>query len=177
MSHAPYEPIPQAPPQWAQQPVAQRAPSRLLPILGVVLGSLGLVAGVGAWFRAAPSHEGAAAVYSEQEVSEAKAAVCEAYGRSLQAIRTAGTKPIDPQNWLPVAVNTRLAEVATSNTLINSLAAHPAASPELRQEIAKLAYSYQDMALIQLADGRLPDYQRQTNSADEAIAKIDELCR
>jgi hypothetical protein len=179
MSHAPYEPIPQAPPQWAQQPVAQRAPSRLLPILGVVLGSLGLVAGVGAWFRAAPSHEGAAAVYSEQEVSEAKAAVCEAYGKGLRAIQVAGgKKPGDPSDPLPVvAVNGRVAEVAVGNYLINTIGANQAAPSELGKLVSQLGKAYQDIALTQLGDGSRADVAPIAEEADRSIAKIEEICQ
>jgi len=180
MSHAPYEPVPQAPPHWAQQPVQPaRTPSRLLPVLGVVLGSLGLIAGVGAWFRAAPSTEGSAAVYSEQQVSEAKKAVCEAYGKGLKAIQVAGgKKPGDPSDPLPVvAVNGRVAEVAVGNYLINSVGANKAAPPALGELISQLGQAYQDIALTQFADGSRADVAPIAEQADRAISKIEQICQ
>lgn len=179
MSHAPYEPVPQAPPQWAQQPVQPgRAPSRLLPLLGVVLGSLGLIAGVAAWFRAAPSTEGASAVYSEQQVSEAKKAVCETFSEGMASLQAAGSKkPDNPADALPItAVNVRLAEVAFSNALFNSLNRNAATPKDLRDLTSQLAGIYQKIALIQLADGARADFHPVAAEADEIVPKIKQIC-
>lgn len=179
MSHAPYEPIPQAPPQWAQQPIQpSRAPSRLLPVLGVVLGSLGLIAGVAAWFRAAPSNEGASAVYSEQQVSEAKKAVCETFEQGMRSIRAAGNRRAEnPAESFSVAVNTRLAEVAVANAFFNTLNANPASPPELSGLIRQLGVIYEDIALTQLADGSKVDVDPIATQLDDAIPKVDGICR
>ena len=76
---------------------------------------------------------------------------------------------------LAIAVNTRLAEVAVGNYLINMINAHPAAPYELRELIKELAQSYQEIALKQLAESS--DYKQLGLDADEAISKIEQVCQ
>ncbi len=178
MSHAQYEPTPHAPPPWpAQSPAQGHRPSRVLPILGVVLGTLGLIVGIAAWFRAAPSDAAAEPVYSEQQVADAKTAVCEAYAKGILALQVAGAKKPDPADWLPVAVNTRLAETAMGGFLINVLNANPATPPQLQELTRQLALNYQEMAVIQLADKTPADFEPNRLVADDLIPKIDQSCR
>ena len=178
MSHAQYEPTPQSRPPWpAQVPVQGRSPSRLLPILGAVLGSLGLIVGIAAWFRAAPANVGERPVYSEQQVADAKTAVCDAYGKGIQALQVAGAKKPDPADWLPVAVNTRLAETAMGGFLINVLDANPATPPQLEELTRQLALNYQEMAVIQLADKMPAEFESNRLVADDLIPKIDQACQ
>ena len=176
MSHAQYDPTPTAPPPWAQPAPARGAGiARLLPVLGVVLGLLGLGMGVAAWFRAAPADVAGQTVYTEQQVSEAKEAVCGAYATGVQSFQIAGSKNVDNHSEaLAIAVNTRLAEVAVGNYLINMVNAHPAAPYELRELIKELAQSYQEIALKQLAESS--DYKQLGLDADEAISKIEQVC-
>ena len=180
MSHAQYEPTPQAPPPWpAQADVQGRAPSRVLPILGAVLGSLGLIAGVAAWFRAAPANVAESPVYSEQQVSDAKRAVCEAYAKGWHSLQVAGNqkKPDDPADTLPVvAVNGRVAEVAVGNYLINSADANPSAPNELKTLMRQLGAAYQDVVLTQLAGGSRSDVTPIGEGADQIRAKIEDIC-
>lgn len=177
MAHPQYGPASQAPPPWPPQaPVQRAAGSRLLPILGVALGLLGLIAGLAAWFRPLASTHSAEPAYSEQQVSDARKAVCEAYKKGVQALQVAGEKKPDPADWLPVAVNTRLAETAMGNYLINVLSAHPATAPELSEAITELALNYQEMAVMQLADKRSSDYESNTRATGELIPKINQLC-
>jgi hypothetical protein len=175
MSHAQHDPTPPAQRPWpAQAPVQGRGASRLLPVLGFAFGLLGLVAGVGAWFRAAPTGP-PPPVYSEQQVADAKEAVCEAYAKGVRSFQIAGNRQIaNPTEALPVAVNTRLAEVAVGNYLINAIDENPAAPAELQKSITVLAQSYQDIALEQLAESS--DYKQAGLNADEAISKIDKVC-
>jgi hypothetical protein len=178
MSHAQYDPTPKAPPPWAQPAPAQGAGiARLLPVLGVVLGLLGLGLGAAAWFRAAPADVGTP-VYTEQQVSEAKEAVCDAYTLGLGSLRAAGTrKPDNPAEALPTtAVNIRLAEVAVGNSLFNALAANPAAPDELSDQVNQLGNVYQRLALVHLADGSREDFYPIAAQADELIPKIDQRC-
>jgi hypothetical protein len=143
--------------------------------LGVVLGLLGLGMGAAAWFRAAPPDAAGKPVYTEQQVGEAKEAVCSAYARGVHSFQIAGSRKVDNHSeTLAIAVNTRLAEVAVGNYLINTANAYPAAPYELRQLIEKLAQSYQEIALTQLAESS--DYKHVGLDADEAISKIEQIC-
>lgn len=143
--------------------------------LGVVLGLLGLLVGVAAWFRAAP-HE-AVDVYTEQQVADAKKAVCEAYAEGVRSFRIAADRTVNnPEDRLPVAVNTRVAEVAVSNYLNNAIDTNPAAPVELQRSVRQLAKSYLDIALTQLAEGAAPDVEPFALSADDAIAETNRTC-
>ena len=179
MSYAQYDPASQAPPPWPPQAPAQgRGPSRLLPILGAVLGLLGLIAGVAAWFRAAPSNVVANPTYSEQQVADAKKAVCEAYAKGVRSMRVVAGRVVDnPADTLPVAVNSRLAEVAVANYYVNALSANPAVPSELQDLLRRLSQAYQDVALIQLADGTPVDYKPEKEVVNESVRKLDQLCQ
>jgi len=170
MSHAQYEPTPQAPPPWpAQAPVQGRSQSRLLPILGAALGLLGLIVGVAAWFRAAPSNVATNPLYSEQQVADAKQAVCEAYAKGMRSIRTVGSVKVDPQNWFPTAVNTRLAGFAVGTYFFDSLNANPATPSELYVLVQQVGEAYRDIALTQLADGTPLDYRSSNDTVQELV--------
>ena len=179
MSHAQYDPTPKAPPPWAQSAPAQGPGiARLLPVLGVVLGLLGLGMGAAAWFRATPAITAEAPAFSDQQVVDASAALCGAYTNGVRSMRVVAARIIDnPADTLPVAVNSRLAEVAVGNYFINALAANPAASPELQEPLLQLARAYQDVALIQLANGTPSDYKSEKAIVNEAVARLDRLCQ
>lgn len=178
MSHPQYEPVPQVPPPWPPQaPARGRNPSRFLPILGVALGLLGLVAGVGAWFRATPSKEVAKPAYSDEQVADGSKAVCDAYKKGWQAVQVAGTKKIsDPSQPLPPELlNARIGELATANTFLIAVLNNPAALPELKRSVGELGSSYQSLVLTQLADSaNIEEYTRQI---DRLVPEIQELCR
>ncbi len=180
MSYAHYGPTPQAPPPWPPQaPERGRAPSRLLPILGAILGSLGLIIGVAAWFRAAPAREAANPVYSEQQVADAKTAVCEAHEKGSRSLQAAGSKkPDNPADTLPVtAVNARLAEVVGSNLFFDSVESNPAAPKELSNLVHQLGELYRNIALIQLADGSKTDISPIAEEALNVTRQIDKICQ
>ena len=114
----------------------------------------------------------------EQQVVDASAAVCEAYTKGVRSMRVVAGRIVDnPADTLPVAVNSRLAEVAVGNYFINALAANPAAPPELQEPLLELARAYQDVALIQLANGTPSDYKSEKDIVNEAVAKLDQLCQ
>ena len=171
------DPAPQTQPRPTPALVPGRGGSRLLPILGVGFGLLGLMAGVAAWFRAAPSDPSTTPIYSEQQVAEAQAAVCEAYRKGVRSMRVVAGRVVDnPADTLPVAVNSRLAEVAVGNYFINALDEHPAAPAVISSTLRGLALAYQDVALIQLADGTPADYKYEKEVVNDAVGKLDQLC-
>jgi hypothetical protein len=179
MSHAQYDPTPKAPPPWAQPAPAQGPGiARLLPVLGVVLGLLGLGMGAAAWFRAAPADVAGQPVYTEQQVSEAKEAVCGAYNKGIRTIRIVASKRADnPADALAVAVNSRVGEVAVSTYFFNILEANPASPVELRTLVQGLANDYQNLVLIQLADGTPVDWKSTKDSIEDAAVKLDQICQ
>ena len=178
MSYPQFDPASQAPQPWqSPAPVQGRSPARWLPILGAGLGLLGLIAGVGAWMRPAPSG-GAVPVYSDQQVADAKKAVCEAYAKGMRSIRiVAKRQPANDADRLGVAVNSRVGLVAVSTYFNDKLEANLGAPSEIREQLAKLAHQYQEVALAQLADGTPSDYKSNLEAIDATVAELDKLCQ
>jgi hypothetical protein len=112
-------------------------------------------------------------------VADAKEAVCEAYSKGWRSLQVAGSKrkPDGPADTLPVvSVNGRVAEVAVGNYLINSAQSNPAAPSELAGLVHRLGKAYQDIVLIQLADGSRSDVLPIGEDADEVRAEIEKIC-
>lgn len=174
MPHGQMPATPPSRPLRLEQP--NRSASLWLGALGAVLGLLGLLVGVAAWYRSAPQ-KAVDAVYTEQQVADAKKAVCDAYAEGVRSFRIAADKNVDnPADKLPVAVNTRVAEVAVSNYLNNAVDANPAAPVELQRSVRQLADSYLHIALTQLAEGTVQDIEPFGLSADDAIAETNRTC-
>ena len=178
MSYPQFDPASQALQPWqSPAPVQGRSPARWLPILGAGLGLLGLIAGVGAWMRPAPSG-GAAPVYSVQQVADAKKAVCEAYAKGMRSIRiVAKRQPANDADRLGVAVNSRVGEVAVATYFLTAIEVNPATPIELQNRLRELAQQYQELSLIQLADGGPSDWKSVVDQIDDLVSKTDQLCQ
>lgn len=178
MSQHPYGPVPTTAPAWEPGTAqTQRNVSRLLGAVAVALAALALVVAVAAWFRAAPKPV-AAPVYSQQQVDDAKKAVCEAFERGVKTLEIAGNRTGDsPVEADVVAVNTRLALASVSSYLTNELATNLAAAPpELVDDVRQLSMLYQDIEMAQLADATKEDVAPAAKSADTTASKIRKLC-
>jgi hypothetical protein len=139
---------------------------------------MGLVAGVAGCGRPAASSEAAKPVYSDQQVADAKKAVCEAYAKGMRSIRiVAKRQPANDADRLGVAVNSRAGLVTVSTYFNDKLEANPAAPVELRELLGNLAQQYQEVALAQLADETPADYKSNLDTIDATIADIDKLCQ
>ncbi|KDF00273.1 hypothetical protein Y900_015325 [Mycolicibacterium aromaticivorans JS19b1 = JCM 16368] len=148
-------------------------------IIAIVIAVIAVAVAIGAWFRPAPKPETPAAkTYSEQEVADAKKAVCETFKEASTGIQAAGgrTGGDDPTAVLAVAVNVRLALSAASSYLIQGLDANPATPQELAKPIRDLAKTYQEIAILQLGDAPHEKIDPLYTSGDEATAKIKQVC-
>ena len=179
MAHAPHEQVPPGPPPW---PAAPSAPRRDVPVLGIVgsvLGLLGLIAGAAAWLRPLPAAESSAPVYSEQQVADAKKAVCEAYGEVKQALTASSSKDGDdnPAANLAIAVNVRLALYAGSDYLLTVLQAHPATADGLRRPAEEIAAVYQRVTVKQIGEVPRPDLDHFADQAKADAAQIEAACQ
>ncbi len=165
-------------PQWSSPVSAPtRNPSRLLGATGAVLGVLGLIVGVAAWFRAAPSNTVPPPVYSEQQVADAKKAVCDAFDEGVKTLEIAGSRTGDnPVEAGVVAVNTRLALSSVANYLRNSMEANVAAPEELVVDIRELSRDYENIEMMQLADATRDQVAPIAQSADVKVARIKDQC-
>lgn len=117
--------------------------------------------------------------YSDQQVADATKAVCEAYAKGMRSIRAAGArKPDNPADQFPVtAVNIRLAAIAVGNSFFNAVSANPAAPLALSDSMSQLGQTYQDIALIQLADGQKADFDPLISKADKLVSQTEEICQ
>jgi hypothetical protein len=142
---------------------------------GVALVTLST--GMAACARPATSGDAAKPVYSDQQVADAKKAVCEAYAKGMRTIRVvAKRQPANDADRLGVAVNSRAGLVAVSTYFNDKLEANPGAPAELKEQLAKLAQEYQEVALAQLADETPSDYKSNLETIDATVAELDKLC-
>lgn len=179
MAYPPHEQVPPGPPPWPAAPAVPRRGASVLGVVGSVLGLLGLIAGVGAWLRPLPTAESSAPVYSEEQVADAKKAVCEAYGELRQALRASTSKNGggDPTAVLAVAVNVRLALYAGSDELSRQLDTHPATPPTLAEPAKKLAASYRKIAIKQIGETPSVDLSALGDEAEALSTAIARHCK
>ena len=133
------------------------------------------------WFRPLPAKPPPAPTYSNQQVAEAKAAVCGAYEQVRKAGDVAGARSggSDPTAILTVATSTRQVLEVGSRYLITKLNTEPATPPDLAAAVQKLADVYQEMTVDYLdglsnSDAELGPLLR---AGDEAHSTIEGLCK
>lgn len=159
---------------------ASRGTSRLPNVIAIAIAVVALAVAAGAWFRPLPKPEPPAAkTYSEQEVAEAKKAVCEAFTKARQAVNAAGSFNGDGQtaSTFAVAVNVRLALEASSRYLSNAARQHHFAPTDLVRKIDTLATEYQQIAIDQLGGEPHDTIEPRYQAADEAIYTIELACK
>ncbi len=133
------------------------------------------------WFRPLPAKPPPAPTYSDQQVAEAKAAVCTAYEQIRKAGDVAGARngASDPTAILTVATSTRQVLEVGSRYLITKLDTEPATPPDLAAAVRKLADVYQEMTVDYL-DGLSnsdPELGPLLRAGDEAHSTIEGLCK
>ena len=168
------------PPQW--QPTLPPARKRqwLIPLLVVaLLATLGVA--IAGWLRPAGTRPPAAPTYSNQQVADAKAAVCGAYEQVRKAGDEAGKRDggNDPTAVLTVATSTRQVLDTSSRYLMTKLDTHPATPHDLAAAVRKLADVYQEMTVDYL-DGLTnsdPELSPLLRAGDEAHSTIAGLCK
>ncbi|MCI4673778.1 hypothetical protein [Candidatus Mycolicibacterium alkanivorans] len=183
MSQAPYGPGPTAPAPWPPQgPPASRGPSRLPTVIAIVIALIAVAVAIGAWFRPAPKAETPAAkTYSEQEVADAKKAVCDAYQTVQSTLQASANQsapgPNDTLQQFALSVNGRLAAFAGGDYLYRELTENPAVPKQLSEAVRQLASAYQKAALAQIAQADRSKLDSIYKSADAAAATATEVCR
>lgn len=149
-------------------------------IIAIGVAVIAIAIAIGAWFRPAPKPETPAAkTYSEQEVTDAKKAVCDAYARTDRAVQATGRRNggDDQTAVLAVAVNIRLALSESSSLLLRTLTENPAAPRELQEQTRLAANTYQDVAIDQLGDAPQEELAPLFKRADSTDAAIKQACK
>ncbi|BBZ79125.1 hypothetical protein MANY_44620 [Mycolicibacterium anyangense] len=148
-------------------------------MVAVVLALIATAVAIGAWFRPAPKPEAPAAkTYSEQEVADAKKAVCDAYERAHRALQTTGSKDggNDPTTSLAIAVNVRLAFGESSSYLLRTLQEYAATPADLRDQVRTASESFQQISLDQLGEAPQQELDPILKRADAADLSIKKTC-
>ena len=181
MSQAPYGPGPAAPSGWSPQgpPPSSNGPSRLPAIIAIVVAVIAVAVAIAAWFRPTPKAETPAAkTYSEQEIADAKKAVCDAFGQTRKALEVTNRKNAgpDPTAILAVAANGRVALTVGADYLLSELKDHPALPAEISVAVDDLGRAYRRIALNYLAEASQTDMDPAFRQADDASAKLRQFC-
>jgi hypothetical protein len=148
-------------------------------IIAIVIAVIAIAVAIGAWFRPIPEPETPAAkTYSEQEVADAKTAVCDAYTLVHNAIVVTNNKSggSDPTAILAVAANARLSAHAGGQYLTEILGQYPATQNELAQGIRDLATNLEKLTLEYLGETPNAEQDPLLRSADDATARIKQHC-
>lgn len=181
MVSSPYGAMPQPPAQWPPQgpPPAQK-PSRALMIAALAIALVALGVAIGAWFRPATTASAPPAEpqYSEQEVADAKKALCDAYGKTYKAVFAAGEQQSDdPVAKSAIIVNTRLGFATSATFLFRAIEENPAAPTALSEPIRDLSRFYQEMVIAQIALAPNEELEPIYSRMDAADGKIKQECQ
>ncbi|MCV7177781.1 hypothetical protein [Mycolicibacterium sphagni] len=148
-------------------------------IIAIVIAVIAIGVAIGAWFRPIPKPEAPAAkTYSDQEVADAKKAVCDAYEDAYRAVTTAGNGDggSDRSAVLAVAVNIRLALGTSGQYLLSTVNEQPAAPSEVATAASDLGTAYRKISLLQLSEAPHDTIAPFYEAADSAITKIKQAC-
>lgn len=175
-------PPPAGPPAGPQPPwpPPTSKPSRLPVILALAIALIAVAVAVGSWFRPVPANppSDSTSRYSTQEVTDAKAAMCDAYTKAATSVAGAASrKSDDPTLQFSYVVNSRLAFHVANDYFRTQLEKNPATPSALATAFQNLISSYDDFLLAQLGDSPKDDIDsasEKTKAADEAV---NEACK
>lgn len=150
--------------------------------MSLAIAVIAVALAIGSWFRPSSSANAEqtdpASAYSEQEIADATAALCEAHELTGRATQTAASrKSDDPAIMYIVATNVRLGATASAEYLLQKVADNPAAPTDLSDAIQRLAITYQQTTLLHLADAEDKELDEAYNLLDETDEKVGQACR
>lgn len=178
MSQGPYGPAPSGPAQWPV-PSPSRGPSRLPTVIAIVIAVIAVAVAIGAWFRPAPKPEAPAAkTYSEQEVADAKKAVCDAYDKVFHMLDVNSRKAsVNSADTFAVTVNSRLAIHTAGDYLMLILSGNPAVPSEFSNTVRELANAYQNIIIGQISDADQPQLDESYQKAEKIGDQVAQECK
>jgi hypothetical protein len=167
------------PPVW---PPAAPKQSRAPVIFSLVVALIAIAVAIGAWFRPA-NHEAAPPAdqttkFSDQQITDAKKAICAAHDLVNRATLAAGTqKSDDPATQLVIAVNVRLAGSLSAQYFQTKLDQFPATQEDLAAAVRQLILTNQDIALLQIANAPHDEIASNYPTLDSTDSKVSEICK
>ncbi|MCV7017178.1 hypothetical protein [Mycolicibacterium aichiense] len=147
-------------------------------IIAIVIAVIAVAVAIGAWFRPAPKPETPAAkTYSEQEVADAKKAVCTAFNHIYHTLDVSNRKiPNNTGDAFAIIVNNRLAVHISADYLLRQLAENPAAPSNISSSVQKLATTYEETVLEQIGDSDKDRLDTYFKTADELQTSLQQDC-
>jgi hypothetical protein len=174
-------------PSWpSAPPVAPRGHSRWPTFVALAIALIATGLAVVGWFRPAPPTppRAAAPTYTEQQISDAKARACSAFGLVQKGVRlqTGASSPAaessnDPAMVEAQAANARLSMIAGASYLRDHV--DPATPPQIAAAIQHLSDGMSDLGSSYLAGAKNDDPEVVTlrNDGSSTAARLEELCK
>ncbi|BDB42266.1 hypothetical protein Mkiyose1665_39660 [Mycobacterium kiyosense] len=135
---------------------------------------------MGAWLRPIPQyHPPAPPTYTSQQIADAKAKVCAAYGKADHAVmaNTGRNGDDDPATQLGLAANARIALFDSGQYLLKILGQEPATPHDLAEETRTLADHYQQLALQYMSEANDPELTSTRKEVDRSASRLSEMCK
>jgi hypothetical protein len=155
--------------------------SRQWPMFALLVVALLVTLGVAivGWFRPEPAKPLPAPTYSNQQVADAKAKVCGAYGKIHHAVlaNTGRSGGSDPTATLAVAANARIALYDGGEYLMKTLAQEPATPAELAEATRALVNAYQQLAVDYMAEATDPEINSAFQAVETTGSKVSGMCK
>jgi hypothetical protein len=151
--------------------------------VSLVIALIAIAVAVAAWFRPAnseppPPAPDSTPKYSDQQIADAKKAVCAAHDLVGRATEYSGSqKNDDPTLKYIIAVNNRLAGALSGDYFLAQLNHYPATPHDLSAATQDLALAYQGTTLMQLANASADELDTIYKTLDTADAKVVEACK
>jgi hypothetical protein len=154
--------------------------SRVPVIIAISLAVIAVVVAIASWFRPVNDEpaEPAAPEYTAQEREDARVAMCEAYERARNALNGAGGQTSDdPILTYFIAVNTRLAIGSNAAYLRRAMLENPALDPSIAELFRRMAATYDDILMNQLAEAPAEANAELNKTLDQADLEASGACQ
>ena len=184
MSDSHYGSMYASPPPWPPQgaPTGGHTVSRPLrwpTYVALLMAFLAIGVATASWFRTPRIESAPPKSFTTQEVQEAKANVCEAYGKVVRLINVVTNKDAggDAAAAYAIVVNARLAGHVGGEYLSAALEANPATPPELAEAARKLSRAYHEMVIDQIGNAPKEETSPLAQAIDEGAAEMSRQCK
>jgi hypothetical protein len=148
-------------------------------LAALVVAVIAVALAVVGWFRPT-SPPGASGPFTEQQTSDAKAHICDAYLSVRQAVVTNthlnNPEPGNPIGGLAVASNARLALYGGGGYLRERLQAEPATPGDLAKAITSMADTLQKLSIGYLSGAPVVAQDPLRRDLDAEITHTNDLC-
>jgi hypothetical protein len=155
-------------------------PARWPTFTSLLIALIALAVGIAAWFRPAPHNDQPPPkpAYTQQQIADAKAKVCTAFGNVDRAVGVANALPHGSDS-LVAAINMRQVFDVGSRHLFATLAEEPATPADLESAVRKQASTLEE-AVIDYQNGLSnsdPQMQPLVTANTETSNTIRQLCK